>query len=321
MRPPEPENDHARSEAFGGGAEPSSPAEAATRGGPLGRYRWLICALLFFATTVNYIDRQILSLLKPMLDDQLRWTNEQFGEVNAAFQGAYAVGLLALRRLHRSRRHQDRIRGIHRGVEPGGHRALRSSAAWAVSSRARVALGFGEGGNFPSAIKAVALWFPKRERAFATALFNSGANVGAIVAPAIVPCHRAHLGLARGVRGGGHRGPRVAALWIPLYNVPERIKRMSPGELAHIRSDADARRGVRAARCAGWPSCGYRAGLVVHRRQVPDRSGVVVLPHLAARLLQEDARARHQEELGAPGDDLRDRHGAEHRRRLAGGLP
>ena len=143
-------------------------------------------ALLFLATTVNYIDRQILSLFKPILDEQLHWTNEQFGQVNAAFQAAYAVGLLLFGAF------VDRL-----GTKIGY--AL-SIAAWSLAAIghalvgsvggffcARVALGLGEGGNFPSAIKAVALWFPKKERAFATALFNSGANVGAIVAPAIIP--------------------------------------------------------------------------------------------------------------------------------------
>ena len=147
------------------------------------RYRWLICSLLFLATTVNYIDRQILSLLKPILDDELKWSNTQFGGVIAAFQGAYALGLLSFGYL------VDRF-----GTKVGY--AL-SIAAWSVAAighaavggvtgvhalRTRRANGLGEGGNFPSAIKAVALWFPRKERALATALFNSGTNVGAIVA-------------------------------------------------------------------------------------------------------------------------------------------
>jgi len=144
----------------------------------IGRHRWLVCGLLFFATTVNYFDRQILSLLKPLLDEQLKWTNEQFGQVNAAFQGAYGLGLALFGAF------------IDRAGTRVGYAA--SIAAWSLAAAchalvgsvggfatARVALGLGEGGNFPSAIKAVALWFPKRERAYATALFNSGANVGA----------------------------------------------------------------------------------------------------------------------------------------------
>ena len=132
------------------------------------RYRWLVCLLLFLATTINYVDRQILALVKPILDEQFRWTNAEYGRVNAAFQLAYAVGLLSFGAL------VDRV-----GTKIGY--AL-SIAAWSLSAighafvgsvsgflRARVALGLSEGGNFPSAIKAVALWFPRRERALATA--------------------------------------------------------------------------------------------------------------------------------------------------------
>src|SRR4051794_8684235 len=151
-----------------------------------GNYRWVVCGLLFFATTINYVDRQILSLLKPILDEKLGWTNEQFGAVNSAFQAAYAVSLL----------------GFGWFVDRYGTRLgyAVSIAAWSLAAvahalissvggffAARVALGLGEGGNFPSAIKAVALWFPREERAFATSIFDSGANVGAIVAPAVIP--------------------------------------------------------------------------------------------------------------------------------------
>ncbi len=204
----------------------------------IGRYRWLVCSLLFFATTVNYIDRQILSLLKPILDVELGWTNEQFGVVNAAFQGAYAVGLLAFGAFI------DRV-----GTKIG---YAISIAAWSVAAMghalvssvggflgARVALGLGEGGNFPSAIKAVALWFPKRERAYATALFNSGANVGAIVAPAVVPWLALTWGWRSAFIAAGVAGCVWLLFWIPWYDVPERVARLSNGELLHIRSDRD----------------------------------------------------------------------------------
>src|SRR3954453_7611537 len=166
--------------------DPAEIGQAARPTRAVGRYRWLVCVLLFLATTINYVDRQILSLLKPILDGQLHWTNEQFGQVNAAFQAAYALGLLGFGALI------DRF-GTRIGYAV-------SIAAWSLAAMghafvgslsgfvmARVALGLGEGGNFPAAIKAVALWFPKRERALATALFNSGANVGAIIAPAVIP--------------------------------------------------------------------------------------------------------------------------------------
>jgi ACS family hexuronate transporter-like MFS transporter len=214
----------------------SMPSESVA--GPRGNYRWVICALLFFATTINYIDRQILSLLKPILDDQLHWTNEQFGEVNAAFQFAYAIGLLIFGKLI------DRL-----GTKIG---YTVSIAAWSLAAMghalvgsisgffvARIALGLGEGGNFPSAIKAVALWFPKKERAFATALFNSGANVGAIIAPAIVPQLALHWGWQSAFFAAGVAGFLWIILWGFFYNVPERIKGMDAAELAHIRSDAD----------------------------------------------------------------------------------
>lgn len=214
------------------------------------RYRWLICLLLFFATTVNYIDRQILALLKPILDDQLHWTNTEYGEVNAAFQGAYALGLLFFGVF------VDRV-----GTKIG---YAVSIAAWSLSAighglvgsvsgffRARVALGVSEGGNFPSAIKAVALWFPRKERAFATALFNSGANVGAVLAPAAIPWIAAAWGWQAAFVVAGFAGLAWLALWLPLYDLPERVKRVTARELEHIRSDADDRAGSNE-RPIGW---------------------------------------------------------------------
>jgi MFS transporter, ACS family, hexuronate transporter len=215
----------------------------------IGRYRWLICGLLFFATTVNYMDRQILSLLKPILDGELGWTNEQFGTVNAAFQAAYAVGLLVFGAF------VDRV-----GTKIG---YAVSIAAWSLAAmghalvgsvggffNARIALGLGEGGNFPSAIKAVAIWFPKRERAYATALFNSGANVGAILAPAIVPWLAFTFGWRSAFVAAGLAGFVWLFFWIPLYDVPERFRRLGAAELAHIRGDSDAQSGAGAK--LGW---------------------------------------------------------------------
>src|SRR5713226_2511944 len=148
--------------------------------------RWVVCALLFFATTINYIDRQILALIKELLDHDLGWTNEQFGLVNSAFQGAYAVGLLGFGWF--VDRYGTKI-GYAVSILAWSLAAMAHALVGSVGGffAARVALGVSEGGNFPSAIKAVALWFPKRERAFATAIFNAGANVGAIIAPATIP--------------------------------------------------------------------------------------------------------------------------------------
>ena len=194
-----------------------------------GRYRWVVCALLFAATTINYIDRQILSLIKPILDDQLHWTNAQFGQVNSAFQAAYAVGVLFFGWFI------DRF-GTRLGYGV-------SIAAWSVAAvghalvgsipgffLARIALGLGEGGNFPSAIKAVALWFPKRERAFATGLFNAGANIGAIIAPAIVPWIALTWGWHMTFVLAGAAGFLWLFFWTPLYNVPgTESSSLSPG--------------------------------------------------------------------------------------------
>ncbi len=216
-----------------------------------GRYRWVVCALLFFATTINYIDRQILALIKPILDVQLHWTNEQFGYTNAFFQLSYATSLLIFGWLI------DRF-----GTKIG---YATSIAAWSVAAIghalvtslggfyvARVALGLGEGGNFPSAIKAVALWFPRRERATATAIFNSGANVGAIVAPLIVPAVALSLGWHWAFIFAGLAGFLWLLLWLPFYNVPERIQTLSAAELAHIRSDGDDAPDGREAGKVSW---------------------------------------------------------------------
>lgn len=185
----------------------------------LGHYRWLICALLFFATTINYIDRQILSLLKPMLDEQLKWSNEQFGYVNSAFQAAYGIGLLGFGWL------VDKY-----GTKLG---YAISIVAWSISAIAhaavgsvdgfinvRLALGLSEGGNFPCAIKAIALWFPKSERALATSIFNSGTNVGPIIAPILVPAIALNWGWHWAFILAGIAGFIWLAFWIPLYPVP-----------------------------------------------------------------------------------------------------
>ena len=203
-----------------------------------GNYRWTICALLFFATTVNYIDRQILSLLKPILDEQLKWTNEEFGIVNAAFQAAYAVGLLAFGWF--IDKYGTKI-GYAVSIAAWSDAALGHALVGSVGGfiGARAALGLGEGGNFPSAIKAVALWFPKRERALATSIFNSGTNVGAIIAPAVVPWIALTWGWQAAFVAAGIAGFLWLFLWLPFYNVPEKIRRLTAAEMAHIRSDAD----------------------------------------------------------------------------------
>jgi MFS transporter, ACS family, hexuronate transporter len=204
----------------------------------IGKYRWVICSLIFLATTVNYIDRQILALIKEFLDKELGWTNEQFGMVNSAFQGAYAIGLFLFGWFI------DKY-----GTKIG---YATSIALWSVAAMshalvasvggffgARIFLGVSEGGNFPAAIKAIALWFPKRERAFATAIFNSGTNVGAIIAPALVPLIALTFGWRAAFIFAGILGFLWLFLWFPYYDVPTKKLKPSSPELAFIRSDKD----------------------------------------------------------------------------------
>jgi MFS transporter, ACS family, hexuronate transporter len=202
------------------------------------RVRWVVCALLFFATTINYIDRQILALIKELLDRELGWSNEQFGLVNSAFQGAYAVGLLGFGWF--VDRYGTKI-GYAVSITLWSIAAMAHALVGSVGGffTARVGLGVSEGGNFPSAIKAVALWFPKRERAFATAIFNAGANVGAIIAPATIPFIAYSLGWRWAFIFAGIAGFLWLLFWFPLYDIPEKRKRVSAEELDFIRSDKD----------------------------------------------------------------------------------
>jgi ACS family hexuronate transporter-like MFS transporter len=213
---------------------PENPADPA----PASNVRWIVCALLFFATTINYIDRQILALIKEFLDHELKWSNEQFGLVNSAFQGAYAAGLLFFGWF--VDRYGTKI-GYAVSIVAWSIAAMAHALVGSVGGffTARMALGVSEGGNFPTAIKAVALWFPKRERAFATAIFNAGANVGAIVAPATIPFIAITLGWRWAFVFAGLAGFIWLCFWIPFYETPERDRRVTAAELRHIRSDTD----------------------------------------------------------------------------------
>ena len=202
----------------------------------VGRYRWVICALLFFATTINYMDRQILGILAPVLQKEIGWNEIDYGNIVVAFQAAYALGLLLAGMF------MDRF-GVRLGyalaivvwsLAAMGHAAARSVVGFSV---ARFALGIGEAGNFPAAIKTVAEWFPKRERALATGIFNAGSNVGAIVAPLTVPFIALHWGWQWAFVIVGAIGFIWLLFWLPTYRHPEVHPRLSPLELAHIRSD------------------------------------------------------------------------------------
>lgn len=203
-----------------------------------GNYRWTICTLLFIATTINYVDRQILSLVKPILDAELGWTNEEFGIVNAVFQGAYGFGLLFFGWF------VDRygakvgyaVSIVAWSLAAMGHSVVSTVTGFMI---ARASLGISEGGNFPSAIKATAQWFPKRERAYATSIFNAGTNVGAIVAPALVPWIAYSYGWQMAFIIAGIAGFLWLLLWIPLYDRPEQSKRLKPAERELIESDRE----------------------------------------------------------------------------------
>ena len=223
--------------ALGTAVETTLTADAGV-GARIGRYRWVICALLFFATTINYIDRQVLGILAT--DDafkrQIGWNEAEYGYVNTAFQAAYAVGLLAVGGL------MDRF-GTRKGfsfaivfwsVAAMGHALARSAFGFGL---ARFTLGLGEAGNFPAAIKTVAEWFPKKERALATGIFNSGSNVGAIVAPLAVPFIAVTYGWQWAFIITGALGFIWLAFWLAVYRKPEEHPKLSRAELAHIQSD------------------------------------------------------------------------------------
>lgn len=207
-------------------------------GGRLPRigYRWTIVALLFAATTINYVDRQVLGILAPDLQRVLGWTETEYGRITASFTFAYGLGLLGMGRL------LDRI-GVRRGFSLSivvwslaamAHAAARSVAGF---SAARAVLGLGEAGNFPGAVKAVAEWFPKKERALATGIFNAGSNVGAIVAPLAVPWIAMTWGWPAAFLATGALGFLWLIAWLLVYRAPEGHPRVSAAELAHIRAD------------------------------------------------------------------------------------
>lgn len=204
-----------------------------------GNYRWTICTLLFLATTINYVDRQILSLVKPILDVELGWTNEQFGIVNAVFQGAYGFGLLFFGWFvdKYGSKVGYAVSIVAWSLAAMGHAAVSTVTGFII---ARATLGVSEGGNFPSAIKATAQWFPKRERAYATSIFNAGTNVGAIVAPAIVPWIAYTWGWEMAFIIAGIAGLLWLFLWIPFYDKPEKSSRLGAAERELIESDREA---------------------------------------------------------------------------------
>ncbi|RZK74680.1 MAG: MFS transporter [Pedobacter sp.] len=225
-------------------------------GNKVTNYRWTICALLFFATTVNYLDRQVLSLLKPHLEDIFGWSNSDYANIASVFQFTYAISMLFAGRV------VDKLgtkKGyiwaiviwsigaiIHALAIPIGQgiatimgfvgiASVSVSIAGFMFSRAL--LGFGESGNFPAAIKATAEYFPKKERSFATGIFNSGTNVGAILAPLTVPFIAKQWGWESAFLLIGGVGFLWVIFWYKFYDRPEDQKRMSAEELQYINDE------------------------------------------------------------------------------------
>ena len=211
-----------------------SPASANSGG----RIRWTICALLFAATSINYTDRQVLAVLAPTLQHVIGWSESQYGTIIAAFQLAYGIGLMAAGRF------VDRV-GTRIGyaviIGAWSLAAMSHSLATTVFgfAIARFALGLGEAGNFPAAIKTVAEWFPRHERSFATGLFNSGSNLGAILAPLIVPWLTVHYGWRVSFLFTGVLSLAWIVIWLTRYHAPESYRGLSSQEFAYIRSDQE----------------------------------------------------------------------------------
>lgn len=202
----------------------------------IGRYRWTIIALLFFATTINYMDRQIIGILAPTLEKEIGWNEMEYASIVLAFQAAYALGLLIVGRL------VDRIGTKHGyaasltgwSIAAAGHALASTVMGFSV---ARFFLGIFEAGNFPAAVKTVAEWFPKKERAFATGIFNAGSNVGAIVAPLVVPWIAITWGWQEAFIITGLIGLIWLVFWYIYYEKPEKQKRLTKSELEYIQSD------------------------------------------------------------------------------------
>ena len=208
----------------------------------IGKYRWTICSLVFFATTVNYLDRAVISLLKPYIAEDFKWDKvaeaANYANIEIAFKVAYAFGML----------------GAGRFIDKMGTKIGYAIATvlWSIAaichalatgvggfSLARIFLGVTEAGNFPSAIKATAEWFPKKERALATGIFNSGSNVGAILAPLTVPFIATNWGWQWAFILTGAIGFIWLILWFIYYEVPSKQARLSQAEFDYIHSDKD----------------------------------------------------------------------------------
>ncbi len=232
----------------------TSPPEVAAAAGRVGRYRWMICGLLFAATAINYVDRQMIGVLKPTISAELGWSETTYADVIFWFQAAYAIGYISFGRI------VDLV-GARVGYSVAfviwtiGHTLCGFVSSAFQFSIARFILGVGESGNFPAGIKAVSEWFPARERAFATGVFNAGANIGAVLTPLIVPIIVVDLALgwrmAFVITGVASLVWLVA--WIAIYRRPREATKLGAAELAYIESDpADTVESIKWTRLLGY---------------------------------------------------------------------
>jgi MFS transporter, ACS family, aldohexuronate transporter len=201
-----------------------------------GRFRWVICGLLFLGVTKNYMDRQVLGVLKGPLQHEFGWNDVDYGNLVFVFQAAYALGMICMGRLidRLGTRVGYAIAMVFWSLASMAHAAANSFLTFAI---ARAALGFGEAGVFPASIKSVAEWFPKKERALATGIFNAGTNIGAILTPLFVPWVAFHLGWRWAFLFTGALGFFWLALWLTLYRKPEEHPRCTAAEREYIKSD------------------------------------------------------------------------------------
>lgn len=234
----------------------SPPPAPESAPGRVGRFRWAICGLLFFSVAINYIDRQIIGLLKAPLSAELHWSESDYASIAAAFQFAYAFGYLF------GGRAMDWV-GVKLGlplsvlfwsIACAAHGLVRSVVGFSI---ARVGLGLAEGGNFPGAIKTVAEWFPAKERALATGVFNCGSNTGAIICPLLIPWMAATWGWQTTFFVTGALGLLWIVVWALLYEIPEKHRRLSAAERAYI---TEGRAPAAVEPSVPWLSLlGYRA--------------------------------------------------------------
>jgi ACS family hexuronate transporter-like MFS transporter len=209
--------------------------EAPAGSGLKSNIRWIICALLFFAATINYIDRQVIALLKQTLQSEIKWNEIDYSNIVVGFQLAYAIGLLFAGKV------MDWLgtrKGFSLSVAVWSVAAMAHALAHSVLGfgAARFTLGLGEAGNFPASIKAVAEWFPKKERALATGIFNSGTNIGAIITPLVVPWITHRYGWQMAFIATGALGFLWLIAWLTFYRQPEYHKLVNSAELNYIRS-------------------------------------------------------------------------------------